>query len=272
MVLLAPDALDELGARDAEDARRLHDLEGARRLARLHRLDPLVADALLGHLAERVEGGRDGIPRGGIELHLQRRHEARGAKDAQAVLGEALDRVSHGAEHAALEVLLAFERIDDVAIVRIDGDGVDGKIATREIGGDVVDERDLVRTPAVAVGPLAAERRDLVVPTVEDDGDRSVLDPGGNDLRKDALHLFRERVGRDVPVCDDLAEEEIAHTAPHNPAALALLLQASAEVPHVLRDGVENGVKRQRVEGASHGRVRQSLAFLQRRTETSGTF
>ena len=38
-----------------------------------------------------------------------------------------------------------------------------GEVAAGEVGGDVVDELDLVRPAAVAVRALAAQGRDLVV-------------------------------------------------------------------------------------------------------------
>ena len=69
----------------------------------------------------------------GVELELERRGEARGAQHAQAVLAEALERRAHGAQHAALEVLLPVVRIDDAAVVRVERDRVHREVAAREI-------------------------------------------------------------------------------------------------------------------------------------------
>jgi hypothetical protein len=199
--------------------------------------------------------GRDGSLGVRIELHLQRRDEARRAEHPQAILGEALDGVPDRSQHPALEVLLAFEGVDDVAVVRIDRDGIHGEIAPRQVRGNVVDEGHGVGTPTVAVGPLPSERGHLVVAPVKHHGHRSVLDPGRDHLRKDALHLLGARVRGDVPVRDGLAEQQVSHTPAHNPPTLAALLQPRAQVAHVVGDGLEEG-RRCASAGVRHGGVK----------------
>src|SRR5690348_10634360 len=97
-----------------------HHHECTRRLLRLHRLDPPVADALGAHLAE---GDECRIYRGErlrFEIEVERRRETGSAEDAQAVLGEAFDRLTDGADDLRVDVLAAAERVDERAVRRID--------------------------------------------------------------------------------------------------------------------------------------------------------
>ena len=101
---------------------------------------------------------------------------------------------------------------------------------------DVVDEVHRVGTAPVGVRRLAAQRRDLVVLTVHDDGDRAVLEPGRDHPREELHQLVRQRVGRDVPVGDRLAEERVAHAAADDPRALPRAAEALADAEGVLGD------------------------------------
>ena len=115
-------------------------------------------------------------------------------------------------------------------------DRVDGEVAAREIGRDVVDELDPVGAAPVGVRPLAAQRRHLVVLAVLHDGDGAVLDARRDGAREDREQLLGPRVGRDVPVARDAAEQQIAHAPADDPRALALLAQPLAEPEDVRRD------------------------------------
>ena len=63
-----------------------------------------------------------------------------------------------------------------------------------------------------------------------------MFDPGREDTREEAHHLFGERVGRDVPVADLLAEQQIAYASADDPATLARLLEARADADRVAID------------------------------------
>ena len=82
---------------------------------------------------------------------------------------------------------------------------------------------------------------------VRDDGDRAVLDPGGDGAREDREELLGASVGADVPVVGvSPPEEQVAHAAPDDPRPLAARAEALAEGEHVGGDAVErDGVVRQ---------------------------
>ena len=86
------------------------------------------------------------------------RGEPRRAQHAQRVLLEALARVADRTDHARLDVGLAAEQVDD--LLALHGDGVDGEVAPREVGREIVEEDDLGLAGVVGVD-LRAKRRDL---------------------------------------------------------------------------------------------------------------
>ena len=135
------------------------------------------AARLFAHLRERLL----------VELEIELRDEAKPAHDAQRILCEAARR--DRAQHAALQVFAAFERIDDRAVGKPLRHRVDREVAAAEILGHrrrrVDDDVEVV--PARTRRHLAARRRDL------DAGLRALADrPVG-----------RVEAHADGPVCDD---------------------------------------------------------------------
>jgi hypothetical protein len=251
LVLFHAHAVEQLGTRDAEDAGGAHHLEGARRRLRLHRLQPLVADALGADLAKRVERWSDGGEGVGVELELEGGAEARRAQDTQAVLRKALEGLAHRAEALVGEVLPPVERVDERAVLRVHRDGVDREVSPREIGHDVIDEVHRIGSAPVGVGGLAAQRRDLVVMPAHDHGDRAVLESRGDRARKELHQLVGQRIGSDVPVGDLLAEQGIPHATTDDPRALPCPAEPLADGERVLRNRCE--IKGVRLRG--HGAI-----------------
>ena len=200
---------------------------------RLHRLDPLVAHALgarpCGTCRASARMARLGRR---VERELEGRHEARGAQHAQAVLREALQRIADGAEQAARRGRPRPSKGSMILpSLRVDRDGVHGEVAAGEVGRDVVDELDPVGAPAVGVGALPAQRGDLVVVSLLDDGHGPVLDAGGDGPREDAEELVGPGVGGHVPVVGRAAEEHVAHAPPDDPGPLARASAGARRAP-----------------------------------------
>ena len=132
---------------------------------------------------------------------------------------------------ARLEILAPVEGIDEVAVDRIEGDGVDGEVAAGQVGGDVVHELDLVRPPAVAVRAVAAEGGHLVVDARFTTVTVPCWSPVGITFRN-GDDVVRPGVGGDVPVLGGGAAEQIADAPAHDPAAMVALLQTLTEGEH----------------------------------------
>ena len=120
-----------------------------------------------------------------------------------------------------------------MTVDRIDRDGVEGEVATRQIRGDVVDELHLVGAPAVGVRALAAEGGHLVRHAADEDADRAVLDAGRDDFGERGDHFVGPRVRRDVPVLRLGAAKQIADAAADDPSAPPALAEAPADAEHV---------------------------------------
>ena len=255
-ILHAADRFEQLRRGDGQEPVLAHHFEGAARGTRLHALQPFVADTLGAHLAIAREGRLDRPLRFGFEFHLERRHEARGAQHAQAVLGEAGGGIPHGPQDLLLEIREAAERVDQAVGEHVVRDGVDGEIAARQVVLDVVDEVHGVGASAVRVGRLPAQRRHLIGAAVEQHRHRAVLDARRNHAAKEPHDLFRSRAGRDVPVvlllgrqAAQLRQKLIADRAADGPGAVTRLRQARTQRAHVLGNAGAQAL------GVAHGRT-----------------
>ena len=151
-VELGKELVGEPGAREEPQARL--------RVGRDEQLAELVADPLRAHDLEPVAVPRHRLDHLGVGLELERRGEPRRAQHPQRVVEERhLDR-ERRAQPAGGEVGETVERVDEVELRERERHRVDGEVAPREVGLDVVAEDDL-GLAAVGVVHLGAERRDL---------------------------------------------------------------------------------------------------------------
>ena len=80
------------------------------------------------------------------------------------------------------------------------------------------------------------KRRHLVGHAADEHGHRAVLDAGRNHAREDAHHLVGRASVATSQSLDGLAEQEIAHAAADDPAALARFAQALADADRIAID------------------------------------
>ena len=127
LVLRAADGLAELRAGDGEDARAAHGLEGDARPAARMRLDPLVPHALRAHPAEGLERARRS--HGPLRLGAMAQPSVAEKRAARSTRRPSSAKRSSGSPTAritrAAQIPPAVEGVDEVAVDRIDGHGVD---------------------------------------------------------------------------------------------------------------------------------------------------
>ena len=195
---------------------RDHQLEPARGRLGQEQLRELLVDPLGGddlesvvHLLDRPH------TRGGIEFEL--RGEPRGAEHPQRVVGERDLGIERRVEALGREILHADERIDELTVGQTDRHRVHGEVASRQVGPQVLAERDR-RLAVLLRVHLLAERRDLqdlIRPAgahrAEPHADQvHALGPPAQDLRG----LPREGVGREVEVAAGSRPSSRSRTTP----------------------------------------------------------
>ena len=122
-------------------------------------------------------------------------------QDAQRILGKPLLRLTHRPQQTVLQVFLPAKGVYQPLgfIIR---HGVDGKIPPGKILPHVRYELHFVRVTAIGIAALGAEGSGLVQLPAVFDGDRSMLQPGGDALLcpKQLHHLLRQGAGAQIPV------------------------------------------------------------------------
>ena len=155
-----------------------------------------------------------------VGLEAERRDEARGAQHAQRVVAERDLGRQRRAQPLRREVGEAAERVDELGLVERERHRVDGEVAAREVGLDVVGERHL-GLAALGVVHVGAERRDLEAsapsltpPTVPKRWPCSHTASAQPETI--ALDRVGPGVGRDVDVVAVVVpvEERVAHAPP----------------------------------------------------------
>ena len=216
-----PDPLQELRKHGAEDARLLHEKEPDGRHRRLQRLEQLVANPFRGDAGKGLQRSGDRLPC--LCLHRERQlgGEPAGPQRPQPVLPKTLGRVPDCPDDPVRQVTLPGVRIDHLVRLEVVRHRVDGEIAAGKVIQDRRGECDVVGSAAVAVGGLRAERGHFERGSLEQDGHRSVLDAGGNDLAEQGGHLLGQRIGGDIVVRVRPPHEDVAHRAAHQVALKA---------------------------------------------------
>jgi hypothetical protein len=222
--------------------------------------------ALATHLGEHGQRGRDRVVRRRIERELPRGAETDRSHGAETVLGEALRRIAHGPDHAVREVLQAAERIAEHFPHWIPRERVHREIAAREILDEVAMELHAARPPTVEVVALTAKRRHLDGhaggPDAHEHGDGAVLDPGGDRLAEQPMHLGGCGRRREIPVVVRQPEQHVAHRPAHEHRLLARALDRARDLDH----------RRRHICRAQHrDRFIRGVRALQRRQRNTRT-
>ena len=158
-------------------------------------------------------------------------------QDTQRILSKPLLRLTHRPQQTVLQVFLPAKGIYQPLgfIIR---HGVDGKIPPGKVLPHVRYELHRIRVTSIGIAALGAEGSGLVqLPTVFD-GDRTVLQTGGDALLcpEQFHHLLRQGAGAQVPVVGGAPQKTVPHAAAHGIGGIARPMQG-------VQQGSRPGVK-----------------------------
>ena len=147
-------------------------------------------------------------------------------QDTQCILGKPLLRLTHRPQQTVLQVFLPAKGVYQPlgCIIR---HSVDGKIPPGKILPHVRYEPHFVRVTAIGIAALGAEGGSFVqLPTVFD-GDRAVLQTGGDALLcpEQFHYLLRQGAGAQVPVVGGASQKAIPHAAAYGIGCVARRVQ-----------------------------------------------
>ena len=158
----------------------------------------------------------DGVQRAGVKRKVVGRRETHGPQQPQLVLGEPASRVADGADHAGLDVRHAADKIDDALGQRIVEQSVHREVAPLSVVLGV-GERDRLRTPAVEVVAVGAERGDFDRLERLGPADRDHAERGADRQRTAAAEQLAHHIGQcargDVVILGSPAQQLVAHAA-----------------------------------------------------------
>ena len=199
-----------------EDSTPEHDCDGRRRVGDVEKLQQLVGDALARQRHEVIRATGAGFERRTVGLAAPEAGvEAEIAKDAQVILGNALERIADEAHVALPQIVEPAEIVEYLAGPGIGGQRVDGEVAPRGVLLPRGGEGD--RGAAAVGGDVPAQRGHLVGVTVADGGDGPVIDARRHGLDSDLVealdYLFRLEAGGEIDVADRKVEEVVPHRA-----------------------------------------------------------
>ena len=147
-------------------------------------------------------------------------------QNAQRILSKPLLRLTHCPQQTVLQVFLPAKWVYQTLglIIR---HGVDGKIPPGKILPHVRYELHCVRVTAIGIAALGAEGGSFVQLPAVFDGDRAVLQAGGDALLcpEQLHHLLRQGAGAQVPVVGGASQKTVPHAAAHSIGCVARRVQ-----------------------------------------------
>ena len=177
-----------------------------------------------------LNGGQGGL----LDAEVQPGGEAQRPEHPQGVLLKAQLRAAHAADAAVLQIRKPVERVHEQP-VRGQGHGVDGEVPAAQVGGQLPHEAHRLRVAVVHIVLLRAEGGDLHGAGVDADGDRAVLQPGGQGAGKNRHHLLRQGAGADIPIVGPDAQRHIPDAAAHQIGHMTPGLETAQNLAHVFR-------------------------------------
>ena len=147
-------------------------------------------------------------------------------QNAQRILGKPLLRLTHRPQQTVLQICLpakgVYQPLGFIICHR-----VDGKIPPGKILPHIRYELHFVRVTSIGIAALGAEGGSFVQLPAVFDGDRAVLQAGGDALLcPEQLHyLLRQGAGAQVPVVGGAPQKAIPHAAAHGIGCVARRVQ-----------------------------------------------
>ena len=147
-------------------------------------------------------------------------------QDTQCILGKPLLWLPHRPQQTVLQISLPAKGVYQPLgfIIR---HGVDGKIPPGKVLPHVRYELHRVRVTAIGIAALGAEGGGLVQLPAVFDGDRTVLQAGGDALLcpEQLHHLLRQGTGAQVPVVGGASQKTVPHAAAYGIGCVARRVQ-----------------------------------------------
>ena len=147
-------------------------------------------------------------------------------QNTQRILGEPLLRLAYRPQQTVLQIFLPAKGVYQT-LGFIISHGVDGKIPPGKILPHVRYELHFVRVTAIGIAALGAEGSGLVQLPAVFDGDRAVLQPGGDALLcpEQFHHLLRQGTGAQIPVVGGAPQKTVPHAAAYGIGRVARRVQ-----------------------------------------------
>ena len=167
-------------------------------------LAQLFGDPLRAHDRDLIGHELNGGGGGGIDGEPEPRRQPDRPEHTKFILGEALDRITNGPQHASVEIFSPPHKIDKLAVQGVEKHAIDGKVAQAGIllrRG----EGDMFGPTTVDILPIGPKRCDLhleiiITQTRTEHLDHPKTDADFHGAAKECLNLFGEGVGGDVVV------------------------------------------------------------------------
>ncbi len=268
----------ELGQKHARHAGLLEQLHGPAGGALAQKTVDLLEHARLGAGRDVVPVAGDGLARLGLDGEIEPGGELDGPQDAHRILLQADVRVPDGPNKALLQVGPPLHEVDHLPLHRIVKQAVEREVPTQGVifgrAEDVVaaDEQRVTVMEPLLRGGVAVALFVLVVAGVLAEGgglddlgtekDVGQLEATSDDARvaKQPLDLVGRGRGGQIEVLGLAAEQQIAHTAPHQVGLVAIAAQTPDDLQGVRVDVVvvygilklRHSVSVSRAPGVSH--------------------
>ena len=147
-------------------------------------------------------------------------------QNAQRILGKPLLRLTHRPQQTVLQICLpakgVYQPLGFIICHR-----VDGKIPPGKILPHIRYELHFVRVTSIGIAALGAEGGSFVQLPAVFDGDRAVLQAGGDALLcpEQFHHLLRQGAGAQVPVVGGASQKTVPHAAAYGIGCVARCVQ-----------------------------------------------
>ena len=211
----------------------------AARMARQQQLQHFLEQARRGHVLDQVREFADRRARLRVDAEAELGGEAHRAQHAHRVLAKTQGRIADDAHGLLAHVGEAAVVVEHGFVVRVVVQRVGGEIAPRRVlhprAVDVVAQQ-----PAVLVGfPAFAGAEGGHLDRLRAEQHVHQLEAPADQVRapEQAVHLVRVRIGGDVEVLGNDAEQQVAHRAADDVAGVIVRAQDLAHLERAMADG-----------------------------------
>jgi hypothetical protein len=178
--------------------------------------EELFTDTFVAYIAKILPAGMHGLESILVNDEIELASKTACSQDSQPIFPKSFFGISDCSDDPIFQIFLSATKIDDLAIIQVNREGIDGKVPSFQVIFKIRDKGHTVGVPSVLVGTFTAEGGYLEAVFLVTHRDRAMVNAGGDDSLEETHDLLWFCIGGKIEVLVVDTQQMVTDGTPYN--------------------------------------------------------